>query len=106
MALYYTTTEDEATKIKSLKVLLTSQINKKKTFYLLTKDGNHFGEICFFTGGERKLYAKSTDFTTLFTIKREDFLHVLSKYPEDFVFFSKKSFIYKKHKGKILYDKR
>ena len=45
-----------------------------------------FGEIGFFTGHGRKCSAKSTDFTTLFLIKRDDFLNILSNNPEDYVF--------------------
>ena len=49
------------------------------------KDGECFGEMSFFTGLPRACCSKSTDFTTLFLIKREDFLKVLSRNPEDYV---------------------
>ena len=46
--------------------------------------GEYFGEIAFFTGKPRLLSARSKDFTTLFSINREDFIRVLQKNPEDF----------------------
>ena len=45
--------------------------------------GGHFGEVGFFTGKTRVLSAKSKDFTTLFTISRNDFLEILEKNQED-----------------------
>lgn len=46
--------------------------------------GGHFGEISFFSGKSRGLSAKSKDFTTLFSIDRNEFIKVLMKYPEDY----------------------
>ena len=39
--------------------------------------GDFFGEIGFFTGAPRNASARSTDFTTLFSIKRNDFIGIL-----------------------------
>ena len=46
--------------------------------------GEHFGEIAFFSGKPRKLSAKSRDFTTLFSINREEFIQILMKNSDDF----------------------
>lgn len=46
--------------------------------------GEHFGEIAFFSGKVRKLSAKSKDFTTLFSINRNEFIQVLMKNSDDF----------------------
>ena len=46
--------------------------------------GDYFGEIGFFSGKKRVLSAKSKDFTTLFSINREEFIKVLQKNSDDF----------------------
>lgn len=46
--------------------------------------GGHFGEVSFFTGKPRDCFAKSKDFTTLFSISRNDFIEVLRKTTTDF----------------------
>lgn len=43
-----------------------------------------FGEISFFSGKERSCSARSKGFTTLFSIKRDEFIHVLQDFPDDF----------------------
>lgn len=48
------------------------------------KKGEMFGEKSFFTGEERNCSAKSTDFSKVFEIKRNEFLNILEKYPNDF----------------------
>lgn len=57
---------------------------KIRKFQLFFKEGDSFGEISFFTGNERLASAQSKDFTTLYLIKREDFLEVLKRFPEDY----------------------
>lgn len=49
----------------------------------LTK-GDVFGEIAFFSGNSRTASAQSKDFSTMIYIKREDFLQLLEKFPEDY----------------------
>lgn len=46
-----------------------------------------FGEIAFFTGQSRISSAKSKDYSTLFSIKRSDFLSILMENADDFVLF-------------------
>ena len=46
--------------------------------------GELFGEIGFFTGKPRNLSAKTKDFTTLFSINRNEFIDILKKHFEDF----------------------
>ena len=79
--LYVQNRGSKKTRIQILKVSIISLIYKK----LLLKEGDSFGEIAFFSGLERKCSAKSSDFTTLFLIKREDFLKNLANNPEDYV---------------------
>ena len=45
--------------------------------------GEHFGELAFFSGKCRKLSARSKDFTTLFSINRNEFIEVLMKNSDD-----------------------
>jgi len=46
--------------------------------------GNHFGEVSFFTGRPRGFSVRSKDFTTLFSISRSDFIHVIETNPDDY----------------------
>ena len=46
--------------------------------------GENFGEVEFFTGKTRMASAKSKDFTTLFSINRDEFIQILKNNPEDF----------------------
>lgn len=46
--------------------------------------GDIFGEISFFSGQERRACARSNDFTTVYVIKREEFLKLMEKYPRDY----------------------
>ena len=48
------------------------------------KEGDVFGELAFFSDNARTACARSTDFTTVFMIKQEDFLNVIRKYNKDF----------------------
>lgn len=48
------------------------------------KVGENFGEVEFFTGKTRMASAKSKDFTTLFSINRDEFIQILKNNPEDF----------------------
>lgn len=48
------------------------------------KEGEVFGELSFFTGLPRSASAKSKDFCSMIFIKREDFLNILQKFPEDY----------------------
>ena len=46
--------------------------------------GDVFGEMAFFTGKSRIASAQSKDFSSMIFIRREDFLNVLAKFPEDY----------------------
>ena len=46
--------------------------------------GAVFGELSFFTGQPRTASAKSNDFSSMIYIKRDEFLSVLEKFPEDY----------------------
>ncbi|CAD8051279.1 unnamed protein product [Paramecium primaurelia] len=46
--------------------------------------GDFFGELSFFTGEPRKCTAISRGFTKVFKIKRENFLKILSSFPNDY----------------------
>lgn len=46
--------------------------------------GDIFGEISFFSDQERRSCARSIDFTTVYIIKRDEFLNLLEKYPRDY----------------------
>ena len=46
--------------------------------------GELFGEIGFFTGKPRNISAKTKDFTTLFSINRNEFMDILKKHSDDF----------------------
>jgi len=48
------------------------------------KEGDVFGELAFFSDNARTACARSTDFTTVFMIRQEDFLSVIRKYNKDF----------------------
>ncbi|EAR90909.3 cyclic nucleotide-binding domain protein (macronuclear) [Tetrahymena thermophila SB210] len=47
------------------------------------KKGDYFGEIEFFTGKLAETNVKSTDFTTLLILNRNDFIKILKKFPQD-----------------------
>lgn len=49
----------------------------------LTK-GEVFGELAFFTGQARSASAQSKEFSTMIYIRREEFLNILAKFPEDY----------------------
>lgn len=48
------------------------------------REGEVFGELAFFTNNNRTACARSTDFTTVFMIRQEDFLNIIRKYNKDF----------------------
>lgn len=58
--------------------------NQKTVLRDLNED-SVFGELSFFTGKERNCTAQSKDFTTMFLIKREDFLKILMENRDDYV---------------------
>ena len=49
------------------------------------KVGDCFGQLSFFTEQERNFYAKSVEFTTLYTLSRDEFLEIIRRNAEDFV---------------------
>lgn len=53
--------------------------------FLIQKEGDFFGERSFFTFLPREFTAISDKFTTLFMIKRSDFINIIQKSKEDFV---------------------
>ena len=48
------------------------------------KEGDVFGELAFFSNNCRTACARSTDFTTVFMIRQEDFISIIRKYNKDF----------------------
>ena len=42
--------------------------------------------MSFFSGRNRVASARASDFTTLFTLNRNDFLKILEKYSDDLVY--------------------
>ena len=54
------------------------QSNNKEIPLKRLQPGEFFGEIGFFTGNPRLASARSRDFTTLFSIKRSDFIGILN----------------------------
>ncbi|KAL4501436.1 hypothetical protein ABPG72_021243 [Tetrahymena utriculariae] len=56
------------------------QINIIKTL----KDGQIFGDISFFSGLQRQSSARSVNLSTLYKIKRDDFIEILKENKEDF----------------------
>ncbi|KAL4436275.1 hypothetical protein ABPG74_015866 [Tetrahymena malaccensis] len=76
--------------IEKGKIELFTIINQKKrnnsglhkSLKVLEK-GSSFGEQSFFTGTERKISARSLDFTKLLYIRRQDFIDLLKEFPQD-----------------------
>jgi len=71
----------------SIYFIMKGKVNISTESGIVVKElgvGEHFGEIAFFSGKPRKLSAKSKDFTTLFSINREEFIKVLMKNSDDF----------------------
>lgn len=67
--------------IKKGKIELFSEaLESAKTLEI----GEYFGEMSFFVGNKRLLSARSKDFTTLYSISRDDFLNILKNKKEDF----------------------
>ena len=71
--------------IRDGKVELFMETPNEKTISLqvLTKD-QYFGELSFFSDLPRKSSAKSLTFSSLFVIKKSDFLNILKETPEDY----------------------
>lgn len=65
------------------KSIRTTEVTKLNSLH----KGQNFGEISFFSGRSRSASAKATDFTTILSLHREDFLKVLEHFPEDRVKF-------------------
>ena len=66
-------------------VLETTRAEKNKPVLLkILKSDECFGEFSFFTGFPRQTGAKSLSFSSLFVIKQEDFLKVLSENTKDY----------------------
>ncbi|KAL4510860.1 hypothetical protein ABPG73_007938 [Tetrahymena malaccensis] len=68
----------------------TQQINNQnatpqfsQSFYNL-KNGDSFGELCFFTGQNRSATIRAVDFTTLIKIERQEFIQLLQTSPADY----------------------
>lgn len=53
------------------------------SLYQLLGKGRYFGEISFFTGMKRTADVRSSDFSSLFLVLRDDFLAILDDYPRD-----------------------
>ncbi|CAK91401.1 unnamed protein product (macronuclear) [Paramecium tetraurelia] len=61
---------------------LNERVKRNSLKYL--SQGDFFGELSFFTGEPRKCTAISRGFTKVFKIKRENFLKILSSFPNDY----------------------
>ncbi|EAR93584.2 cation channel family protein (macronuclear) [Tetrahymena thermophila SB210] len=66
----------------SVEVVLDAKQKNSQSIYLLKK-GQSFGEYTFFTGLPRVENIRSREFTTVLKISRQDFLMLLSRFPED-----------------------
>ena len=64
--------------------LETSKSLNPVTVLKKLKEGDVFGELAFFSDNSRTACARSTDFTTVFMIRQEDFLNIIHKYNKDF----------------------
>ncbi|EAR93586.2 cation channel family protein (macronuclear) [Tetrahymena thermophila SB210] len=67
----------------SIEVVLNPKGNNQAQLLKLSK-GESFGSHCFFTGLPRINTVRSCEFTTVLKIRRQDFLQLLSCYPEDY----------------------
>ena len=47
-------------------------------------EGQHFGEISFFSGLSGIINIKSLNFTTMLIVKRSEFLEMLHNFPDDY----------------------
>lgn len=61
--------------------------DKNHTFVKKLNSGSFFGEMSFFTANPRELSIKSSDFTVLLKIKREDFLNTVKANERDYEIF-------------------
>ena len=67
------------------KVELFNEISQGKTVSLnILKKGDYFGEISFFTGFPRTTSAKSLSFSSLFVVKKDNFLNIIKENNEDY----------------------
>ncbi|KAL4480339.1 hypothetical protein ABPG74_020855 [Tetrahymena malaccensis] len=66
----------------SVEVILDTKKPNSQSIYILKK-GQSFGEYTFFTGLPRVENIRSREFTTVLKINRQDFLMLLSRFPED-----------------------
>jgi hypothetical protein len=64
--------------------VITPRPNQPMTSLRKLGHGEFFGELSFFTGLGRKACARSTEFTSLYMIRQEDFLNLMHEHPEDF----------------------
>ena len=63
--------------------LKNSKMNSSVILLKTLKTNDCFGELSFFSDQERSTCARSTDFTSAYLIKKEDFLKILKKYDND-----------------------
>ncbi|KAL4506000.1 hypothetical protein ABPG72_013761 [Tetrahymena utriculariae] len=66
----------------SVEVILDAKQTNSQSIYILKK-GQSFGEYTFFTSLPRVQNIRSREFTTVIKISRQDFLTLLSRFPED-----------------------
>ena len=73
--------------IRKGKIEIFVETNKKnfpQTILKTLEKGETFGEISFFSSQERSACARSTDFTSVYMIKHEDFLNLLKNEEKDY----------------------
>lgn len=70
--------------IKDGKVELFIQNDQRTTSLKVLKKGEYFGEISFFSEIPRLSSAKSLSFSSLFVIRKEDFINIIKENNEDY----------------------
>lgn len=67
-----------------VEIFLETEKLNTPTILKTIQRGEFFGEISFFSDQERNACARSVDFTTVYMIKKQDFLTLLKKYQKDY----------------------
>ena len=68
----------------SVELFISAGSNQSYTTVKKLEAGNVFGEFAFITGHPRKTGARSIDFTTIYCIKQDEFLHIIKKNKIDY----------------------
>ena len=68
----------------TVELFISAGSNQSYTTVKKLEAGNVFGEFAFITGHPRKTGARSIDFTTIYCIKQDEFLHIIKKNKIDY----------------------